>query len=175
MRCAPHITRGPAEGAMAGRRGQREAGRGEGWVVAQFPLFALAVLAPRLGPAWPRALIRTGRLAGLPLAAAGAYLVARGVADLGASFTPLPKPKDRAPLVREGVYRLVRHPIYAGVILAALGRALLTANSTRLALAGVLLLFFDAKARREEVWLVEKFPEYAAYRREVRKLLPGLY
>ncbi len=51
----------------------------------------------------------------------------------------------------------------------------MTANTTRLALAGVVLLFFDAKARREEAWLVEKYSAYAAYRREVRKLLPGLY
>ena len=157
---------------MAGRPGS---GRGEGWVVAQFPLYGLAVLAPHLGPVWPRVLARSGWLAGLPLLAAGAYLFARGLLDLGASFTPLPKPKDDARLVREGAYRIVRHPIYAGVTLAALGWALLTANTTRLALAGVVLLFFDAKARREEAWLVEKYPAYAAYRREVRKLLPGLY
>jgi protein-S-isoprenylcysteine O-methyltransferase Ste14 len=157
---------------MAGRPGT---GRGEGWVVAQFPLFGLAVQAPHLGPAWPRALARSGRLAGLPLLAAGAYLAARGLLDLGASFTPLPKPKDDARLVREGAYRIVRHPIYAGATLGALGWALLTANTTRLALAGVVLLFFDAKAHREEAWLVEKYPAYAAYRREVRKLLPGLY
>ena len=155
--------------------GQRATGRGEGWVVAQFPLYGLAVRAPHLGPAWPRLLARCGRLAGLPLLAAGAYLVARGVLDLGASFTPLPKPKDDARLVREGAYRIVRHPIYAGLILAALGWALLTANTTRLALAGVVLLFFDAKARREEAWLLEKYPAYATYRREVRKLVPGLY
>ena len=155
--------------------GQRAAGRGEGWVVAQFPLYGLAVRAPHLGPAWPRALALSGRLAGFPLLAAGAYLLARGLIDLGASFTPLPKPKDDARLVREGAYRIVRHPIYAGLIVAALGWALLTANTTRLALAAVVLLFFDAKARREEAWLMEKYPEYAAYRREVRKLLPGLY
>ena len=157
---------------MAGRP---QTGRGEGWVVVQFPLYGLAVLAPHLGPAWPRVLDRSGRLASLPLLAAGVYLFGRGLLDLGASFTPLPKPKDDARLVREGAYRVVRHPIYAGATLAALGWALLTANTTRLALAGVVLLFFDAKARREEAWLVEKYPAYAAYRREVRKLLPGLY
>jgi protein-S-isoprenylcysteine O-methyltransferase Ste14 len=35
--------------------------------------------------------------------------------------------------------------------------------------------FFDAKARREERWLAEKFPEYAGYCRRVRRLIPWVY
>ena len=41
--------------------------------------------------------------------------------------------------------------------------------------AALLFLLFDAKARREEAWLVEKFPSYAEYRRRVRKLVPFVY
>jgi protein-S-isoprenylcysteine O-methyltransferase Ste14 len=41
--------------------------------------------------------------------------------------------------------------------------------------AALLFLLFDAKARREERWLVEKFPSYAGYQRRVRKLVPFLY
>ena len=50
-------------------------------------------------------------------------------------------------------------------------RALTTAAAWLAALA----MFFDIKSRREEVWLAEHFPEYAAYQRRVRKLIPFIY
>jgi protein-S-isoprenylcysteine O-methyltransferase Ste14 len=40
----------------------------------------------------------------------------------------------------------------------------------------LLLPFFAAKARREETWLVARYPdEYPAYRRRVRRLIPWVY
>jgi protein-S-isoprenylcysteine O-methyltransferase Ste14 len=41
--------------------------------------------------------------------------------------------------------------------------------------AFILLAFFDLKSRREEAWLVKRFPEYAAYQRRTRRLIPWLY
>ena len=77
--------------------------------------------------------------------------------------------------MRHGVYGLVRHPIYTAVILLALGYAL--AFNSVLAVLGalVLFIFFDSKARREELWLMEKYPDYGNYRKQVKKLLPGIY
>lgn len=148
--------------------------RGEAWVVAQFALFGAVVLAPSVGPPLPQALVGLLRPPGAILLAAGGALMLRGVADLGASFTPLPRPKADAALVRDGVYARVRHPIYSGACLLGLGWAALTANPARLLLAAALVPFFNAKADREEVWLLERFPEYARYREEVGKLLPGV-
>jgi protein-S-isoprenylcysteine O-methyltransferase Ste14 len=43
-------------------------------------------------------------------------------------------------------------------------------------LAALLLgCFFDLKARREEAWLLDAYPGYAAYRARVRKLVPFIY
>lgn len=156
-------------GAADDRPAGPDGGRGEGWTVAQFALFAVLLVAPDAGPRWPRALSLTGRLAGIALLAAGASLMLRGLRDLGPSFTPLPRPKDDAALVRAGVYGWVRHPIYLGAALTGFGWATLTANTTRLLLAGGLLALLDAKADREEAWLLARFPEYAAYRAEVKK------
>jgi len=44
-----------------------------------------------------------------------------------------------------------------------------------LAYAALLSVLFDAKARREERWLVEKFPSHADYQRRVRTLVPFVY
>lgn len=151
-----------------------DTGRGGEWVAAQFPLVASALLAPHLGPRWPGALVWLGQVAGAGLLLGGAYLFGKGLLDLGENLTPFPKPKDDARLVREGVYGIVRHPIYAGGVLATTGWALATANTTRLLLAGAVYVFFNAKAGREEVWLLARYPDYAAYRTETPKLLPGL-
>ena len=34
---------------------------------------------------------------------------------------------------------------------------------------------FDAKARAEERWLRQRFPEYAGYKRRVRRFVPWIY
>lgn len=154
---------------------QRFGERGEWWVVAQGALFVAAIVAPGKGDAWSPGWRRLGRLAGLPLVAAGAALMVAGCRDLGENLTPFPQPKEDATLVQDGIYGVVRHPIYSSVIFTTLGAGLLTSNRTRTLLGIVFLAFFDAKARREEVWLTEKFPAYPAYRRSVKKLIPFLY
>jgi protein-S-isoprenylcysteine O-methyltransferase Ste14 len=39
----------------------------------------------------------------------------------------------------------------------------------------VLAYFFDRKAAHEEIWLREKYSEYADYARAVKKFIPGVY
>jgi protein-S-isoprenylcysteine O-methyltransferase Ste14 len=160
--------------AMASER-PRFGERGEWWVVAQGVLFLAAAIAPKRGEPWPVGTRRIGQMAGVPLALAGLGLIAAGSRTLGENLTPLPHPKDDATLVRDGVYRIVRHPIYGGIVLMTLGSGLTTANTTRTLLGGIMALFFDAKARREEAWLIEKFSDYPAYRRSVKKLVPFVY
>ena len=81
----------------------------------------------------------------------------------------------RSLLVETGAYRLARHPIYGGLILGALGWGLATASPVALGLAGVLVVFFDLKSRREEIWLVDQFDGYAEYRGRTPRLLPWIY
>ena len=149
--------------------------RGEWWVIAQGVLFLAAAIAPKWGAAWSSRMQRAGRIVGVPVTMAGLGLTATGFRALGENLTALPHPKDDATLVRAGIYGVVRHPIYGGVILTTLGAGLATANTTRTLLGGILALFFDAKARREEAWLVEKFADYPGYRRIVKKLIPRVY
>lgn len=114
-------------------------------------------------------------VAGDALLIAGIVLGVGGLVRLGRNLTPYPRPKRDATLVEDGVYSMVRHPIYAGLALAAIGWGLLWRSPAALALAAALLVFFDVKSRREERWLAEAFPGYAAYRRRVKKLIPFIY
>jgi protein-S-isoprenylcysteine O-methyltransferase Ste14 len=113
--------------------------------------------------------------AGAVLIAMGGLLAARGVLDLRENLTPYQRPLPGAQLVESGAYGLVRHPIYGGLILVALGWGLATASLLALGGALVLLVFFDLKSRREEIWLAAQYAEYGSYRARTRRLLPWLY
>lgn len=147
--------------------------RGESWVAVQAVLLLLLFAAPQVGPAWPYpALFEAG---GWICIAVGTAVLAWSAWNLGRSLTPFPRPVPEGKLVTTGAYRFVRHPIYFGVLVAALGLSLLTTNPLRLLLTAVLFVFFDRKARREEQWLVETYPDYPAYRARVKKLIPWIY
>jgi len=152
--------------------------RGEWLVVAQFALFALVAFGPGAIAGWPPwAFPDTwmGRAAGGALLAAGFALMLAGILKMGGHLTPLPHPSEGAPLLASGPYRIVRHPMYAGAILMALGWAIFSRGWLTFGYAALLFALFDVKTRREERWLLAKFPEYAAYRRRIRKLIPFIY
>ena len=94
---------------------------------------------------------------------------------LGPNLTPLPKPKQNGELIRTGLYRFVRHPIYFGVILVSFGWAGIEQTIYTLVLAFIVLIFFDLKSRQEERWLTQKFSEYAEYKMTTKKLIPFVY
>jgi protein-S-isoprenylcysteine O-methyltransferase Ste14 len=99
----------------------------------------------------------------------------RSLSDLGQNLTPLPHPRDEGQLVTTGVYGLVRHPMYSGVIYLALAYASWQMSWVHLVGSIVLFVFFDAKSRKEEVWLTDKFLDYASYSISVKKLIFWIY
>ena len=126
--------------------------RGEGWVLLQLVLLALAFVAGLAGlaaPSWGEPLRLGTALVGIALIAGGALLAIRGIRDLGGNLTALPHPKADARLVEDGIYRMVRHPIYGGVMLSAAGWGLLTASLPALVVGLVLVGFFALKSKLE--------------------------
>jgi protein-S-isoprenylcysteine O-methyltransferase Ste14 len=149
--------------------------RGEGWVVLQFVLVAVVAWAGTLGPGWDGGARLVSTVVGAVLLGAGVLLALRGLYDLRQALTPLPHPREDAELVEHGSYRLVRHPIYGGLVIGALGYGLVTASPAAVVASIVLLGFFDLKARREEAWLMGHYPGYAQYRERTRRLVPWVY
>jgi protein-S-isoprenylcysteine O-methyltransferase Ste14 len=152
--------------------------RGEYYLIVQAPLFALIAAGPWLidaRPDLPPLARAAALLLGAVLIAAGGLLSTAGLLRLGRNLSALPHPKDDAEMVAAGVYSLVRHPIYGGLIIAAAGWGLFHRSVLTLGLALALFIFFDVKSRREERYLVRRFPAYARYRTRVRKLIPFVY
>ncbi len=149
--------------------------RGEGWVALQ-AVFGLGyVVAPAVGPEWPFWLRLIAAPVGLLIFITGVVFGGYGLAGLGSSLSPFPRPKDDSHLVTAGIYGCVRHPVYGGLTMGAFGLALMLGSTSRLLAALALFGFFNLKASVEERWLNERYPGYAEYQRTVRRLLPGLW
>jgi protein-S-isoprenylcysteine O-methyltransferase Ste14 len=152
--------------------------RGEGWVALQVVGFALVAGAGLLlpGAAGDPLATLVPALGGLLIWAGGALaLWGLGGLQEANALTAVPHPRAGARLVDSGAYRLVRHPIYGGLILGALGWAMVRLSLPALLAAVYLVAVFELKRRREEAWLMERYPTYAAYRHRTRALIPFLY
>ena len=80
--------------------------------------------------------------------------------------------KDEPELVTTGPYRFVRHPIYTGIILAAVGTAV-AGNWLWLTVVALMAGYFVYAAVVEERYLTVQFPDaYPAYRRSTWMLVP---
>jgi protein-S-isoprenylcysteine O-methyltransferase Ste14 len=89
-------------------------------------------------------------------------------AELGHAYDPKLDPE----LVTSGPYRTIRHPIYAGIILATVGTAIAI---TVYALIPVIVIgaYFAYSARMEERYLTGQFPHsYPPCQRSTKMLIP---
>ena len=148
-------------------------GRGGAWVGAQFIVMTAWLVFTSKGHKLTGSTL--GRVAAAALLSAGAAAGVSGALVLGKSLTPFPKPPAQGQLVRRGIYSIVRHPIYTGLIALSFGWACLWNSGRGVALALTQAVLLDIKARREEQWLREKFPDYDEYAVKVRRLIPWLY
>jgi protein-S-isoprenylcysteine O-methyltransferase Ste14 len=79
-------------------------------------------------------------------------------------------------LIRSGPYRLVRHPIYAGLLLGMLGTAIYVGEIRGLFAVALATWAWKMKSLREEAFLESEFgAEYSRYRREVKALVPFIW
>lgn len=85
----------------------------------------------------------------------------------------MPMTQRQAPdLVTTGPYRFIRHPIYTGIILAAVGTAVAT-SLVGLIVVAVIAGFFVYSATREEKFLAGEFPDaFPAYKAKTKMLIP---
>jgi protein-S-isoprenylcysteine O-methyltransferase Ste14 len=128
------------------------------------------VLGTRLVPDSPAIV-----LAGIIVTALGATVAVWARLKLGSNWSGTVTVKQDHELIRTGPYRVVRHPIYSGLLLAYLGTAIAIGEIR--GLIGLILAFagFWWKSRTEEAFMMAQFGlRYAQYRREVKALIPFL-
>jgi protein-S-isoprenylcysteine O-methyltransferase Ste14 len=112
---------------------------------------------------------------GLALLAAGLGFAVWARVKLGRNWGMPMTQKNEPELVTGGPYRLVRHPIYSGILLAGAGTAV-TLSWIWLIAAGLAAIYFLYSATVEERYLAGQFPNsYPAYRRSTKMLVPFLF
>lgn len=85
-----------------------------------------------------------------------------------------PDPREGGHLVMSGPYRWLRHPIYTAILVLVIGLLLRRATVPVAVMTAVVIVHLIAKTRHEEKLLLERYPDYAAYRKRTWGLIPGL-
>jgi protein-S-isoprenylcysteine O-methyltransferase Ste14 len=158
--------------------GERE-DRANRWVLAAFAVIGFAsayvpALTDRLD-FWTMDGDAVGWL-GVVLFAAGGVVRLWPVFVLGHRFSGLVAIQPGHTLVTTGVYRFIRNPSYLGLLIGALGWALVFRSSIGVLLAALNLVPLIARIRAEEALLRSHFgAEYDAYCRHTSRLIPGVY
>ncbi len=92
---------------------------------------------------------------------------------LGTNWSGVVALKEGQNLVRRGPYRVLRHPIYTGILAGLAGTAVTRGSVHALMALPVCAFAFWLKSLTEEQFMVDQFgEEYLQYRRHVRALVP---
>jgi protein-S-isoprenylcysteine O-methyltransferase Ste14 len=112
---------------------------------------------------------------GLALAIFGALLAISSRAMLGRNWSATVQLKQDHELITRGPYRLVRHPIYTGLLVLFLGNALMVGDWRGLLAVAIVFVSFWRKLRLEETWLTQHFGEsYTLYQARTKALIPAV-
>jgi protein-S-isoprenylcysteine O-methyltransferase Ste14 len=158
--------------------GERE-DRGNRWVLAAFGVIGL--LLAYLPAYTDRTDVWTLdgdaiRWLGVVLFAAGGALRIWPVFVLGRRFSGLVAIQPGHTLVTRGVYGVIRHPSYLGLLVNSLGWALAFRSGVGVLLTAFTIPPLIARIRAEERLLSAQFGDaYDAYRSRTSRLLPGIY
>jgi len=132
------------------------------------------IAGPEIPPIWWRSILVA---VGWIFVIVGAALWVRSVATLGVDnlamvyvYFPL-----ESKMTNSGIYQILRHPIYGAALYIGIGLSLIHANWYGLLVALILPIFLTGWVRLvEEKELLERFPDYANYRKHIPAFLPRL-
>lgn len=113
---------------------------------------------------------------GLLLLIGALWLFRRSHADLGRNWSISLEMRDEHALVKSGVYRLIRHPMYSSFFLLGIAQLLLLPNWFA-GLAGPVGagVLYGFRVRREERMMLETFgDDYRTYMAETKRIVPWI-
>lgn len=114
-------------------------------------------------------------LAVVPLVTA-LWLFRRSHVDLGKNWSVTLKIREEHALVKDGVYRHIRHPMYASFFLLGVSQFLLLPNwlAGTSGLVGVGILYGFRQSREEKMMLDAFGDEYRAYMAATKRIIPWI-
>lgn len=114
-------------------------------------------------------------IVGLIIIVFGCIINIFGRFNLGFNWANQVKIYREQTLIKTGVYRLIRHPLYASLILMFYGACLVYPNYLALlANTFIFIPFMYYRAKQEEALLSKTFKEYSKYQKEVGMFFPKI-
>jgi protein-S-isoprenylcysteine O-methyltransferase Ste14 len=115
------------------------------------------------------------RCTGVFFCALGLLLAIWARVHLGRNWGAPMTVKEEPELITTGPYRVVRHPIYSGILVAMLGSALVIGTPWLIAFV-FFVVYFAYCAKTEERLMTQQFPnEYPRYKRQTKMLIPFVW
>lgn len=112
-------------------------------------------------------------LIGLFFCISGAIVACWSRYVLGKNWSLSVQQKKDHELIEAGPYKLIRHPIYTGLILLFFGHAIIVGDYRAIIAVVIVFISLWLKSKKEEVWLSNLFGEkYSAYRKRTYALIP---
>jgi protein-S-isoprenylcysteine O-methyltransferase Ste14 len=131
----------------------------------------IAVLRTQVVPQAPWSFAVAATITG-----AGLLLAVWARRHIGANWSGTVTIKEGHQLIITGPYAMVRHPIYAGLLLAMAGSAMAVGEWRSVLAVALALLSFVHKLRLEERWMHQQFGEvYRAYSQRTAALVPFIW
>jgi protein-S-isoprenylcysteine O-methyltransferase Ste14 len=106
------------------------------------------------------------------LVLAGLFIAIWARVTLGGNWSAKVTLKEDHELIQRGPYRLVRHPIYSGLLLMIFGTAILVGKVGAFIVLVVCFGGFWVKSRQEEALLTQHLAGYSEYMRRTKTLVP---
>jgi protein-S-isoprenylcysteine O-methyltransferase Ste14 len=100
------------------------------------------------------------KIVGLTIAILGLLVVILAILQLNKNFSPFPTPKHNSVLLQNGLFKLVRHPIYTRLIFHFFGYRIYQDSKYKLINTLLLIILFHYKTKYEDKQLQNKFPDY---------------
>jgi protein-S-isoprenylcysteine O-methyltransferase Ste14 len=164
-----------AAGALIKNTKDRDVGnQDEKWLVAPILLTCLIVFGRSL---YVRGLLRlTLSCIGLPIMLVGLFAMGNSFYELRGNNCVLASPAKDHSITSGGMFAVIRHPFYGGIIMLCMGLSLFHLNAENLMLSIFLSISLDSVATIEEKYLLYRYPTaYRKYCVGKRKLIPFVH
>jgi protein-S-isoprenylcysteine O-methyltransferase Ste14 len=110
---------------------------------------------------------------GLSISIIGAIVAIWSRYKLGENWSLSVQRKENHELIQIGIYRIVRHPIYSGLLLLFTGNALIVGDYRAIIAVLIVFISFWFKLKKEEKLLIETFGnQYTEYKTKTKALIP---
>lgn len=109
---------------------------------------------------------------GVPILVIGVLTAVIALLQLNSNLSPFPTPKPNTTLIKNGVFKYIRHPIYSGIILITFGYGVYQDSLYKIIISILLFALFYFKSSYEEKRLQITFSDYTLYQKRSGRFFP---